>query len=60
MVATVVELMLVAWLICTAAMTFYSRQSIRGHQPTGALHVRHVSGGPTTQQPVSASEPRER
>lgn len=63
MVATIVLLMLVAWLICTAIMTVLSSQGLREQQPTSALRMRHVSGGPAEPPPVSpisASEPRER
>ena len=60
MVATIVLLMLVAWLICTAAMTFSARQGLHEHGSTGALGIRHVSGGPATPPSVTATEPRER
>lgn len=60
MVATIVLLMLVAWLICTAAMTFASRQGLREHEAPGALGIRHVSGGPAVPPSIPTSEPRER
>jgi len=60
MVATIVLLMLVAWLIYTAIMTVLSSQGLREQQHTSALRMRHVSGGPAAPPPVSASEPHER
>jgi len=64
MVATIVVLMLVAWLVCTAAMTFASRQGLREHESPGALGIHHVSGGPVVSppisSPISSSEPPER
>ncbi|MGH2515321.1 MAG: hypothetical protein ACRDHP_06670 [Ktedonobacterales bacterium] len=60
MVATVVIGMLVAWLICTAAMTFFSGQNLDERQSTGALRVRHISRGPAAPEPIATPDPRER
>lgn len=59
MAATIVLLMLLAWLVYTAAMTFLSGHALRKRHSTGALGVRHVSDGPASSQPASSTEPRE-
>lgn len=58
MVATIVFVMLLAWLICTAAMTFYSGHGIHEDSSTSGLGIRHSSGGPTP-QPLPVNEPYE-
>lgn len=60
MVATIVIGMLVAWLVCTAAMTFFSGQNLDERQSTGALRIRRISGEPAVQEPLATSEPHER
>lgn len=59
MAATIVLLILLAWLICTAAMTFLSGHDLRKRHSSGALGVRRVSDGPASSQPAAPTEPRE-
>ncbi len=44
--ATIVLLMLLGWLACTAAMTIRAGSGIHPSQATGPMHVRRLSGAP--------------
>lgn len=44
--ATIVLLMLLGWLACTAAMTIRAGSGIHPSQATGSIHGRRLSGAP--------------
>jgi hypothetical protein len=47
MVGTIVLLMLLAWLVCTAMWTIRSGEPSADTQSTGALKAQHITGKPT-------------
>lgn len=57
MVATIVLLMLLGWLGCTAAMTFRAGNgAIRDSQATGPMDLRRISGAPAPERTYPAGD----
>ena len=56
MVATIVLLMLLAWLACTAAMTIRAGSGVRQREANASLDVRRLSGAPTPSQTYSTGD----
>jgi hypothetical protein len=53
---TIALLMLLAWLLCTAIMTFHAGADARSGS-TGAFGARGVTGAPVCATPASDGEP---